>query len=84
MRKRGAKKNCKAVVQNANSGVFLYFQMYIDEDPEGDGDIKRMKDAVWVDLINMLLWLVATLAAGGYWLKHRETKSRFTGRANLY
>lgn len=58
-------------------------QMYIHEDPEGDGGIRRMKNAVWVDLVNMLLWLIASLAAAGYWFKHRDERSRFTGRAHV-
>ena len=57
--------------------------MYIDEDPEGDGAIRRMKNAVWVDLANMLLWLTAAVAAGVYWWRHRNTRSRFTGRAHV-
>ena len=56
-------------------------QMYIHENPEGNGDIRRMKHAVWVDLVNMLLWLVIAVSALAYWLKHRETRSRFTSRA---
>lgn len=57
--------------------------MYINEDPEGNGGIERMKNAVWIDLINALLWLTATLAAFGYWWKHRDTRSRWTGRARV-
>lgn len=58
-------------------------QMFIKEDPEGDSGIERMKSAVWVDLVNALLWLTATLAAAGYWWTHRDTRSRFTGRAHV-
>lgn len=57
--------------------------MFIKENAEGDNDIKRMKRAVWVDLANALLWLIAALAAAGYWWKHRETRSQFTGRAHV-
>lgn len=57
--------------------------MYINEDPEGDGAIERMRNAVWVDLVNMLLWFVATLAAVGYWWRHRTTRTRYTGRAHV-
>ncbi|EQK97406.1 hypothetical protein OCS_06881 [Ophiocordyceps sinensis CO18] len=62
-------------------GVFA--SMFIKENAEGDNDIKRMKRAVWVDLANALLWLIAALAAAGYWWKHRETRSQFTGRAHV-
>lgn len=58
-------------------------QMYIGEDPEGEDAIKRMKDAVWVDLAGALLWLIATVASFGYWWKHRDSRSQFTGRAHV-
>jgi hypothetical protein len=58
-------------------------QMYINEDAEGDGDVRRMKNAVWVDLASALLWFIATLGAFGYWWKHRDHRSRFTGRAHV-
>lgn len=57
--------------------------MYIHEDPEGDDAIKRVKTAVWVDLVNALLWLIAALASFGYWWKHRDTRSLFTSRAHV-
>jgi hypothetical protein len=57
--------------------------MYINEDAEGDEGVRRMKNAVWVDLASALLWLIATVAALGYWWKHRDTRSRFTGRAHV-
>jgi hypothetical protein len=57
--------------------------MYINEDPEGNGGIRRMKRAVWVDLATALLWLITAIATAGYWWKHRERRSRFTGRANV-
>ncbi|KAI0506189.1 hypothetical protein F5B22DRAFT_625093 [Xylaria bambusicola] len=61
----------------------LFGSMYIHEDPEGNIDIQRMKNAVWVDLANALLWLIATGAALGYWIYHRNRNTRFTGRAQL-
>lgn len=57
--------------------------MYIKEDAEGDGDIQRMKNAVWVDLANALLWLISALASAAYWWTHRERRTRFTGRAKV-
>lgn len=42
-----------------------------------------MKNAVWVDLINMLLWLGSSIAVGIYWFKHRHNRSQFTGRATI-
>ncbi|KAM4061166.1 hypothetical protein HRG_009954 [Hirsutella rhossiliensis] len=61
----------------------VFGSMFIKEDPEGDGDVKRMKSAVWVDLVNALLWLISALAAAGYWWKNRDTRSQFTGRAHV-
>ncbi|KAM0425042.1 hypothetical protein ACHAPT_009843 [Fusarium lateritium] len=61
----------------------VFGKMYINEDAEGDSGVQRMKNAVWVDLTSALLWFIATLAAFGYWWKHRDTRSRFTGRAHV-
>jgi H+/Cl- antiporter ClcA len=61
----------------------VFGRMYINEDAEGDGNIERMKNAVWVDLANALLWLLASLGAFLYWWKHRDTRSQFTGRAHV-
>ncbi|GAW15429.1 hypothetical protein ANO14919_048380 [Xylariales sp. No.14919] len=61
----------------------LFGSLYIHEDPEGNADIKRMKNAVWVDLANAILWLVGTGAAATYWWLHRQRNTRFTGRAKL-
>jgi len=57
--------------------------MYINENPEGNADIQRMKNAVWLVLVNALLWLVNTIAAFVYWWRHRERVTRFTGRARV-
>ena len=61
----------------------LFGAMYINENPEGNVDIIRMKNAVWVDLASMLLWLITSVAHFGYWWRHRERHTRFTGRANV-
>ncbi|KAI1771646.1 hypothetical protein F4818DRAFT_197667 [Hypoxylon cercidicola] len=61
----------------------LFGNMYIHEDPEGNSDIQRMKNAVWVDLANALLWLIGFVASAAYWWTHRDRRSRFTGRAKL-
>lgn len=57
--------------------------MFIHENPEGNKDIQRMKNAVWVDLTCALLWLFLAVGAFGYWWRHRERHSRFTGRARV-
>ncbi|KAL7961843.1 hypothetical protein V8C34DRAFT_242350 [Trichoderma compactum] len=61
----------------------VFGKLYIHEKAHGSGDVQRMKHAVWVDLTSALLWLVATVAASAYWLKHRNTRTRFTGRAKV-
>lgn len=58
-------------------------QLYIYEDAAGNGDVVRMKNAVWVVLASALLWLISSLAHFGYWWRHRERRSRFTSRAKL-
>ncbi|KAF2970490.1 hypothetical protein GQX73_g3065 [Xylaria multiplex] len=61
----------------------LFASLYIHENPEGNSDIQRMKNAVWVDLANAILWLVGTGATAVYYWVHRERNTRFTGRAKL-
>ncbi|CAN8100004.1 unnamed protein product [Discula destructiva] len=61
----------------------VFGAMYIHEDPEGDSGVQRMKNAVWVDLVSALLWLLMAVGAFGYWWGHRERHSRFTGRARV-
>jgi len=40
-----------------------------------------MKNAVWIDLINMLLWLVTFVYGLIIWLRSRQTRTTHTGRA---
>ncbi|KAI5463973.1 hypothetical protein BGZ63DRAFT_411835 [Mariannaea sp. PMI_226] len=61
----------------------VFGKLFIGEDPEGVSGVQRMKNAVWVDLTSALLWLLATVAAFGYWWKHRESRTRFTSRAHV-
>ncbi|PSR94015.1 hypothetical protein BD289DRAFT_364082 [Coniella lustricola] len=61
----------------------VFGKMYIHENPEGDSGIQRMKNAVWVDLVCALLWLILAVASFGYWWGHRERHTRFTGRARV-
>ncbi|KAI0447188.1 hypothetical protein F4803DRAFT_546404 [Xylaria telfairii] len=61
----------------------MFADMYIREDPEGNSDIQRMKNAVWVVLTNSLLWFIGTVAATWSWWFHRKRNTRFTGRAKL-
>lgn len=61
----------------------VFGSMYIRENPEGNADIVRMKNAVWVVLASALLWLISSVAHFGYWWRHRERTTRFTGRARV-
>ncbi|KAL8946943.1 MAG: hypothetical protein Q9222_006727 [Ikaeria aurantiellina] len=61
----------------------LFGNMYIHENPEGDGAIKRMKNAVWIDLINMLLWFVTAIYGMVMFFFFRGSKSLHTGRATV-
>jgi hypothetical protein len=61
----------------------IFGNMYIYENPEGNGGVKRMKDAVWVDLVNMLLWLLSVVAGAVAWWNGRGNRSLHTGRAHV-
>lgn len=61
----------------------IFGKLYIKENAEGDSGIIRMKHAVWIDLVNALLWLFSAVAMAVYHFKHRNNKSRWTGRATV-
>ncbi|KAH8660688.1 hypothetical protein BGZ60DRAFT_413869 [Tricladium varicosporioides] len=61
----------------------LFGNMYIKERAEGDKGVQRMKNAVWVDLVCALLWLGSAVGMIFYWVKHRNGRSRWTGRAKV-
>ena len=61
----------------------VFGKLFIKEDPEGDGGITRMKHAVWIDLINALLWLFTAIYGGiAFWSNH-SGRSLHTGRATV-
>ncbi|KAG8525861.1 uncharacterized protein KY384_000621 [Bacidia gigantensis] len=59
----------------------IFGKMYIHEHTEGNGGIKRMKNAVWIDLVNMLLWLVTAVMATVAFFSLKGGRSLHTGRA---
>ncbi|KAK4039582.1 hypothetical protein C8A01DRAFT_46991 [Parachaetomium inaequale] len=61
----------------------IFGKMFINEDAKGNGDMQRMKNAVWVVLASAILWLIGVLAHFIYWWAHRERRSRFTSRARV-
>ena len=61
----------------------MFGKMYIHANAQGDSGIIRMKHAVWVDLINMLLWLVTAVMGVVLFFTMREGRSLHTGRAKV-
>jgi hypothetical protein len=57
--------------------------MYIKENPEGDAGIQRMKNAVWVDLANAILWLLSAVYGLLQFFRNRKKRSLHTGRATV-
>jgi len=58
-------------------------KMYINENPEGDKGITRMKHAVWVDLVNMLLWFMTAVYGAVIFVIHRRNRSLHTCRSQV-
>ncbi|TVY38431.1 hypothetical protein LOCC1_G006927 [Lachnellula occidentalis] len=61
----------------------LFGNLYIHEHAEGDGGVQRMKNAVWVDLVNALLWLFSAVGMAVFWARSRGARTRWTGRADV-
>jgi hypothetical protein len=61
----------------------LFGNMYIKANAQGDSGILRMKHAVWIDLVNALLWLISAVGMAVFGARHRGGKSRWTGRATV-
>ena len=61
----------------------MFGKMYIHANAQGDSGIIRMKHAVWVDLINMFLWLVTAVMGVVLFFTMREGRSLHTGRAKV-
>ncbi|MCJ1309910.1 hypothetical protein MMC25_003571 [Agyrium rufum] len=61
----------------------VFGKLFIKEDPEGNGDIQRLKNAVWVDLVNALLWLITAIWGAVMFFFGRGRRSLHTGRATV-
>jgi uncharacterized membrane protein affecting hemolysin expression len=62
----------------------IFGKLYINETPApGDTANRRMKNAVWIDLVNMILWFLTTLLGAALFFKYRKTRSTYTGRATV-
>ena len=63
-------------------GVFGKIYIPSHPTPKQDGQI-RMKHAVWVDLINMLLWFVTAVLSTVIFFRSRNSRTLHTGRAKV-
>jgi H+/Cl- antiporter ClcA len=62
----------------------IFGNLYIKANAQGDSGILRMKHAVWIDLVNMLLWLISAIAMAIFWVKHRGSgRTKWTGRGKV-
>jgi hypothetical protein len=52
-------------------------------DPHGNSGVQRMKNAVWIDLINMLLWFLSAIYSAVLFFRFRGHRSLHTGRATV-
>lgn len=58
--------------------------MYIGESRSREGGgVGRMKNAVWVDLVNMLLWFVTAVWGTVAFFRSRNSRTLHTGRAKV-
>ncbi|KAI9780558.1 MAG: hypothetical protein M1839_006676 [Geoglossum umbratile] len=61
----------------------IFGKMYIHENPEGNSGVQRMKNSVWVDLINVFLWLISAVYGAVLFFKGRSRYSQHTGQATV-
>lgn len=76
-----ADEDVRSILWVALFGIFG--KLYIKKNAHHDSSVQNMKNAVWVDLINMLLWLLSAAYGAVLFFKHRSHKSLFTGRADV-
>lgn len=60
----------------------VFGQMYINVDSTGNSSLRRMKNAVWIDLANAICWLISAIGMAIFWY-WRKRKSLYTGRASI-
>lgn len=61
----------------------LFGSMYIHEKAEMDSGVQRMKNAVWVDLVCLLLWFITSIFGVIGFFRGRNNRSLHTGRADM-
>ncbi|OAL43754.1 hypothetical protein IQ07DRAFT_287011 [Pyrenochaeta sp. DS3sAY3a] len=58
----------------------IFGKMFIPENAEGNKGITRMKNAVWVLLTNMFLWLITACMGAFIFWQSRKARTTHTGR----
>lgn len=62
----------------------VFGKMYIGTNSAYSDGITRMKNAVWIDLINLILWFVSAIVGGILFFKWmRGGRTTHTGRATV-
>ena len=62
----------------------IFGKIFINANPTPkQGGIIRMKRAVWIDLVNALLWLITASYATAIFLRSRKSRTTHTGRATV-
>ncbi|KAL8811556.1 MAG: hypothetical protein Q9200_001699 [Gallowayella weberi] len=61
----------------------LFAKIYLHFNANGDAGNTRMKRAVWIDLINMLLWFSTAAFGMAVFFVNRGNRSLHTGRATV-
>ncbi|KAL8814110.1 MAG: hypothetical protein Q9223_006645 [Gallowayella weberi] len=61
----------------------LFAKIYLHFNANGDAGNTRMKRAVWIDLINMLLWFSTAVFGMAVFFFNRGNRSLHTGRATV-
>jgi H+/Cl- antiporter ClcA len=59
----------------------LFGSMYIHAKAEMDSGVQRMKNAVWIDLICLLLWFITSIMGAIGFMRGRKDRTLHTGRA---
>lgn len=76
-----ADEDVRSILWVAVFGIFG--KLYIKKSAHHSSSVQNMKNAVWVDLINMLLWLLSAAYGAVLFFRHKAHKSLFTGRADV-
>jgi len=61
----------------------IFGNLYAKEDPEGNKDIKMMKNAVWIDLVSLIFAFIIAVMHLTLFIRHRRNKTLWTGRATV-